>query len=64
MAETGDQTLLEMIATQEDAITTLNQELRIRDEIMRAAIKEADELHKTLSSVFLRLLASRLERAK
>lgn len=60
----SDETLLHMIATQEEAITDLNQSIRARDDLMRAAIKEVDELRNILSSTFLRMLAARMERVK
>jgi hypothetical protein len=58
----NDQELLAIIKSQEEAITELNSSILARDQMMREAIKEADDLHRTLSSTFLRMLATRKPR--
>lgn len=63
MTNEEDKTLIEMIASQEIAITELTNRLRVRDELMQAAIAEANRLHKTLSSTFLRMLDARTRRS-
>ena len=60
--DSGEQALRDMIASQEEAITKLNEEMRMREQIMREAVAEVDALKLTLSSAFLRMLHARLER--
>lgn len=58
-----DQDLLNMIRTQEIAITELTERLRTRDRIMQEAIDEADSLVFTLKGLHLRMLRTRFTRA-
>lgn len=62
MTDADEAHLRHMINQQELAITELNNRLRVHDEVMQEAIHEADELHRSLASTFLRMVNSRMVR--
>lgn len=59
----GDPDLLNMIASQEVAISDLTERLRTRDRIMEEAIAESESLTQTLKALHLRMLRARFTRA-
>lgn len=61
MAEDTD--LLNMIHTQEIAISELTKRIRTRDQIMEESIAEAESLVQTLKALHLRMLRARFTRA-
>jgi hypothetical protein len=59
----GDADLLNMIHSQEIAITELTERLRTRDRIMEEAIDEAESLAQHLKALHMRMLRARFTRA-
>lgn len=59
----GDPDLLNMIQSQEVAISELTERLRTRDRIMEEAIAESESLTLTLKALHLRMLRARFTRA-
>lgn len=57
-----DETLKTLILRQEETITALSEEIKLRDSIVLEAIDEAAKLHQTLNECYLRMMRARITR--